>query len=171
MRASACRSDAGGACLIKGLCLLVAATLAADALRFVFRLPRIHRPDEGDAGKAPDPGFAAKDEPFGVVATQSFLEAASTGGSQSGGQDEPFRIQFLGGADGQGPAVVKEVKVCAPNAFAAVRRADGMAWPPGANGFRLLDGGGHDVFWRRKLERRSKAPEEANAGGGERRTG
>jgi hypothetical protein len=67
---------------------------------------------------------------------------------------EPFRIQFLGGPASQGPEILKEVDVCAANVFAAYRAADNGPWPPGATAFRLLDGGGRDVFWRRRPERR-----------------
>ncbi len=67
---------------------------------------------------------------------------------------EPFRIQFLGGATSQGPEILKEVEVRAPNVFVAYRAADNGPWPPGATAFRLLDSGGRDVFWRRKPERR-----------------
>ena len=67
---------------------------------------------------------------------------------------EPFRVQFLGGATSQGPEILKEVEVRAPNVFVAYRAADNGPWPPGATAFRLLDGGGRDVFWRRKPERR-----------------
>jgi hypothetical protein len=61
-----------------------------------------------------------------------------------------FRIQFLGGAAGEGPEIVEEAQVCAPNVFGAFRAAEHSAWPPGATGLRILDSGGRDVFWRRK---------------------
>lgn len=67
---------------------------------------------------------------------------------------EPFRIQFLGGATSQGPEILKEVEVRVPNVFVAYRAADNGPWPPGATAFRLLDGGGRDVFWRRRPARR-----------------
>lgn len=63
---------------------------------------------------------------------------------------EQFRIQYLGGPTGQGPEILKEAAVRAPNVFAAFRAADHGAWPPGAAGFRLLDCGGEEVFWRRR---------------------
>jgi hypothetical protein len=61
-----------------------------------------------------------------------------------------FRIQFLGGVAGEGPEIVKEAQVCAPNVFGAFRAAEHSAWPPGATGLRILDSGGREVFWRRK---------------------
>jgi hypothetical protein len=67
---------------------------------------------------------------------------------------EPFRIQFLGGATSQGPEILKEVEVRVPNVFVAYRAADNGPWPPGATAFRLLDGGGRDVFLRRRPARR-----------------
>jgi len=63
---------------------------------------------------------------------------------------EQFRIQYLGGATGEGPEVLSEVEICASNVFAAFRAAGHGAWPPGATGFRLLDSGGQEVFWRRR---------------------
>jgi hypothetical protein len=65
---------------------------------------------------------------------------------------EQFRIQYLGGPTGQGPEILKEVAVHASNVFAAFRAADHGAWPRGAAGFRVLDRGGREVFWRRRVE-------------------
>ena len=65
---------------------------------------------------------------------------------------EQFRIQYLGGPTGQGPEILKEVAIRAPNVFAAFRAADHGAWPRGAAGFRVLDRGGREVFWRRRVE-------------------
>ena len=64
-----------------------------------------------------------------------------------------FRIQYLGGPTGQGPEILKEAAVRAPNVFAAFRAADDEAWPPGAAGFRLRDSEGEEVFWRRRPEK------------------
>ena len=61
-----------------------------------------------------------------------------------------FRIQFLGGAAGEGPEIVEEAQICAPNVFTAFRAAEHSEWPPGATGLRILDNEGRDVFWRRK---------------------
>jgi len=61
-----------------------------------------------------------------------------------------FQIQFLGGAAGEGPDIVEEAEVRAPNVFAAFRAAAGNPWPPGATGLRILDSRGRNVFWRRK---------------------
>jgi len=63
---------------------------------------------------------------------------------------EPFRIQYLGGAGGQGSDILAEAVVTAPSVFAAFRLADRKEWPPGASGFRLLDDHGRDVFWRQR---------------------
>jgi hypothetical protein len=71
---------------------------------------------------------------------------------------EQFRIQYLGGPTGQGPEILKEAAVRAPNVFAAFRAADHGAWPPGAAGFRLLDSGGEEVFWRRRPEKDLSEP-------------
>jgi len=71
---------------------------------------------------------------------------------------ERFRIQYLGGPTGQGPEILKEAAVRAPNVFAAFRAADHGAWPPGAAGFRLLDSGGEEVFWRRRPEKDLSEP-------------
>lgn len=71
---------------------------------------------------------------------------------------EQFRIQYLGGPTGQGPEILKEAAVRAPNVFAAFRAADHGAWPPGAAGFRLLDSGGEEVFWRRRPEKDLSKP-------------
>jgi hypothetical protein len=71
---------------------------------------------------------------------------------------QQFRIQYLGGPIGQGPEILKEVAVRAPNVFAAFRAADHGAWPPGAAGFRLLDSGGEEVFWRRRPEKDISEP-------------
>jgi hypothetical protein len=84
-----------------------------------------------------------------------------------------FRIQFLGGAAGEGPEIVEEAQVCAPNVFGALRAAEHNAWPPGATGFRIFDSGGRDVFWRRKpgTDIRAGATTPASARGQPRRRG
>jgi hypothetical protein len=60
-----------------------------------------------------------------------------------------FRLQFLGVATARGPAVIEEVDVRALDASDAIREAH-AAWPPGATGFRLIDGEGREVFGREK---------------------
>jgi hypothetical protein len=62
-----------------------------------------------------------------------------------------FRIQFLGGAAGEGPEIVKEAQVCATNMFGRFVLPSIMH-DRGATGLRILDSGGRDVFWRRKPE-------------------
>jgi len=139
--------------------LLVAATIATRVLWLVFHRPPTRRFNKEHPGIASDSALAAKGETLRFVAWRSSHEPYSTGKPVSVAKaisdGARFRIQFLGGANGQGPAIVKELKVCALNTFSAVRLADLVGWPPGANGFRVLDGAGHDVFWRRKPERLS----------------
>ena len=64
--------------------------------------------------------------------------------------DALFQIQFLGGETGEGPDVVEEAEVCAPNVFEAYRVAEHHPWPPDASGLRILDSRGQTIFWRRK---------------------
>lgn len=159
MRASSLKPTDVDRCNHKGRRLLVAAIVATGFLQLVSHRLRTGRSNKADAGMRSGAASTAGRATLRVVAEHSVPEARSTREPESEVPDifegKPFRVQFLGGADGQGPPIVKEVKVCAPNAFAAVRQAELDDWPPGANGFRLLDGGGHDVFWRRKPERRS----------------
>jgi hypothetical protein len=143
--------------------LIVTLTIVARALGPFFDRPRearsaAHRPEldaairtavEADvsptreampwAQRGPPPRHCEQNEPKPVV-----LETPDR---------RQFRIQYLGGPTGQGPQILKEVAVRAPNVFAAFRAADHGAWPPGAAGFRLLDSGGEEVFWRRRPEK------------------
>jgi hypothetical protein len=86
---------------------------------------------------------------FGPPPQRRKLDELKGAGSEASARNQ-FRIQFLGGEAGEGPEIVNEAQVCAPNVFGAFHAAEHSAWPPGATGLRILDSGGRDVFWRRK---------------------
>src|SRR5271165_2463189 len=110
--------------------------------------------DKANEGLGPDADLSANSEvvasrPLEPPPQRSKLDEFKTAVSATPARNQ-FRIQFLGGSAGEGPEIVDQAQVCAPNVFGAFRAAEHSAWPPGATGLRILDSGGRDVFWRRK---------------------
>lgn len=146
---------------------IVARTCAAIADR--LRADRRDVASEGAKNRVPIPSSTSDkaNHGMGVDARVSLISEAvpsnqSEHPPQPGGFEESgpefsaaparneFRIQFLGGATGEGPDVVEEAEVCAPNVFEAFHAAEHNPWPPGATGLRILDSRGRNIFWRRK---------------------
>ena len=110
--------------------------------------------DKANEGFGLDADFSVKSEavawqPLEPPRQRSKLDKFKGAVSETSARNQ-FRIQFLGGSAGEGPEIVDQAQVCAPNVFGAFRAAEHSAWPPGATGLRILDSGGRDVFWRRK---------------------
>jgi hypothetical protein len=70
--------------------------------------------------------------------------------------DEPrtFRIQFVCGTVDLGPTNLTEKQIEVSDAPAAIIAAANIEWPPQTIGVRILDREGHEVFARRKPQRR-----------------
>lgn len=70
--------------------------------------------------------------------------------------EEPrtFRIQFVCGTLDQGPTNLTEKQIEVADAPAAIIAAANIKWPPQTIGLRILDREGHEVFARRKAQRR-----------------
>ena len=65
-----------------------------------------------------------------------------------------YRLQLLGDSTAaHGAAVLIETNVIAASVEAAIRRAAGVEWPPGADALRLVDLHGQDVYERTKIDR------------------
>jgi hypothetical protein len=110
--------------------------------------------EKGNEGLGPDADFsfnseAAAEQRLKPSPQCSKLDESKHPVSEASARHQ-FRIQFLAGATGEGPEIVEEAQVCAPNVFRAFRAAEHSAWPSAATGFRILDGGGREVFWRRR---------------------
>jgi len=67
---------------------------------------------------------------------------------------QPYRIQFLGAGTDSEPSILREVEIRASDVSAAIIAAAAAAWPPKTIALRILDRGGHKVFWREKAGRR-----------------
>ena len=68
---------------------------------------------------------------------------------------EPYRIQFLGAGTDIEQSLLREVEIRASDVSAAIIAAAAAAWPPKTIALRILDRGGHMVFWREKAGRRT----------------
>jgi hypothetical protein len=70
------------------------------------------------------------------------------------GEEQPFRIQFIGAGADSGRSILNEVEIRASDVSAAIIAAANAAWPPKTIALRILDREGHEVFGRQKGVRR-----------------
>jgi hypothetical protein len=63
---------------------------------------------------------------------------------------EPYRIQFLGAGTDAEQSLLREVEIRASDVSAAIIAAAAATWPPKTIALRILDRGGHMVFWRER---------------------
>jgi hypothetical protein len=118
----------------------------------VNRAHRVHEEQLGRSGvprrRSSANSEAVASRPLEPLPQGSRLDEFKGAVSETSARNQ-FRIQFLGGAAGEGPEIVKEAQVCAPNVFGRFVLPSIMH-DRGATGLRILDSGGRDVFWRRK---------------------
>jgi hypothetical protein len=91
-----------------------------------------------------------------LVVARRTSRLGSAGKSTGLLSDEPrtFRIQFVCGTVDRGPTNLTEKQIQAPDAPGAIIVAANIKWPPQTIGVRILDREGHEVFARRRAQRR-----------------
>jgi hypothetical protein len=94
--------------------------------------------DPAAAARAPSPEPDPVEAPAGAVPDEQ----------------PTFRIQFVCGTADCRPTNLMEKQVQVADAPAAIIAAANIKWPPQTIGLRILDREGHEVFARRKAQRR-----------------
>jgi hypothetical protein len=98
--------------------------------------------------------FVMDREPGEGRDSRSFAEAEP--GPNAIPTSQPYRIQFIGAGADPDTSLLREVEISASDVSAAIIAAAAAAWPPKTIALRILDRGGHMVFWREKAGRRTR---------------
>ena len=95
--------------------------------------------------------FAPDREHAGDHKPQPFCQADELKGALA---LKPFRLRYISSAPDRGSSIVTELEIQASDASAAIIAAAKIAMPPRTIGLRILDSEGHEVFSRRRGDRR-----------------